>query len=120
MHAPSQVVSIHPYFKVKPGRLAEARAFLPRFVAMAEKEPGNLCYDFTLKGDVIFCREAYLGAQGLLDHSAGVGALLGEFLKVADLIRLEIHGTPAELDKLRSAFGPMNPEWFVFECGAQR
>jgi quinol monooxygenase YgiN len=120
MHAPSQVVSIHPYFKVKPGRLAEARAFLARFVALVEKEPANLYYDFTLRDDVVFCREAYVGAQGLLDHSAGVATALGEFLQIADLIRLEIHGSAAELEKLRPAFGPMNPEWFVFECGVSR
>ncbi len=39
---PSDVVSIHPCFRVKPGRLAEVRAALPRFVAATARESGNL------------------------------------------------------------------------------
>jgi quinol monooxygenase YgiN len=117
---PSKVVSIHPYFRVKPGKLAEAKARLPQFVAKTAQEPGNLFYDFTVRDDVIFCREAYDGAEGLLKHVENVGALLGEMLTLADLARLEVHGSAVELEKLKAPLANLNPEWFVFECGVAR
>lgn len=116
----SRVVSIHPYFKVKPGKLEEARAILRKFVERAAGETEILHYDFTLRDDVVFCREAYIGAEGLLTHLANVGEVLQEMLGVADVARLEVHGSASELAKLESSLGPMNPEWYVFECGLER
>ena len=120
MNDPRQTVSIHPYFKVKPGKMAEAKAILARFLGKVASEPGNLFYDFTLNGDVVFCREAYIGAKGVLAHLENVGPILAEFLKVADLFRLELHGAPEELEKLKGPFADLKPEWYVFECGVKR
>lgn len=117
---PSKVVSIHPYFKVKPGKMAEAKAVLARFVDQASSETTNLYYDFTINGDVIFCREAYVGADGLLDHVANVGLILAEFLQIVDVLRLEVHGSAAELEKLRGPLSDLKPEFYVFECGVSR
>ena len=116
----SNVVSLHPYFKVHPGKLEAARALLPKFVANTESEKDCLYYDFTIDGDTVYCREAYVGAAGVAAHLDNVGALLDEMLKNSDLVRLEIHGPAAELDKLRPRCEPLNPAWFVFECGVQR
>ncbi len=120
MVAPSRVVSIHPYFRVKPGKLAEAKARLAEFVSKTSEETGNLYYDFTLRDDVVFCREAYEGADGLLKHLENVGPILGEFLKLAEVIRVEVHGSATELERLKAPLGGLNPEWFVFECGVVR
>jgi hypothetical protein len=49
-----------------------------------------------------------------------VGALLARFLTLADLIRLEVHGPAAELEKLKGPLGHLNPAWFVYECGLTR
>lgn len=117
---PSQVVSIHPYFKVHPGKLGEVRAILDRFVAATTAESGNLYYDFTINGDVVFCREAYRGAEALIAHIENVGPVLADMLQVAEVLRLEIHGSAGEIEKLRGPFGAMNPQWFVFECGVAR
>ena len=117
---PSKVVSIHPYFKVKAGKWAEAKATLPEFVAKTSAEKGNLYYDFTIKGDVIFCREAYVGAEGLLAHLKNVGAILAEFLKLVDVVRVEVHGSAEELAKLRGPLADLKPEWFEFERGVER
>ena len=114
------VVSIHPYFRVKPGKMAEARDFLSQMVARTTAETANLYYDFTIKGDVVFCREAYVGADGLLKHIENVGPVLAEFLKIADVLRVEIHGAATSLEKLKGPFANLNPEWFVFECGVTR
>lgn len=114
---PSKVVSIHPYFKVKAGKWDEAKAALPVFMAKTSTEKGNLYYDFTISGDVIFCREAYVGAEGLLAHVQNVGAILAEFLKLVDVVRVEVHGSAEELAKLKSPLADLKPQWFEFESG---
>jgi quinol monooxygenase YgiN len=120
MMQPENVVSIHPYFRVKPGALAEARKLLGEMVARTASETANLYYDFTINGDVVFCREAYVGAEGLLKHLDNVGPVLAEFLKIAEVLRVEVHGARAHLDQLRGPLANLNPEWFVLECGVSR
>ena len=53
----TNIVSLHPYFKVRPVKVAEARAMLPAFVGRTSAEKLNLHYDFTTDGDEIHCRE---------------------------------------------------------------
>jgi hypothetical protein len=120
MKYPANVVSIHPYFKANPGQLAACKAALPAFIEAARNEENNLFYEFTFNGDEMFCREAYVGATGVLTHLANVGALLNELFKIATVTRLEVHGPAAELDQLRGPLGPMNPTWFVLEAGVRR
>jgi len=110
-------VSIHPYFKVHPGQLAAAKALLPRFVAQTQTEDRVVCYEFTVCEDEVFCREAYQNAEAALAHLANVGPLLEQFLKISDLVRLEIHGPAAELEKLKGPLAAYKPKWFVYECG---
>ena len=120
MTSTANAVSIHPYFKVHTGKLDTVRALLGAFVAKTQTEKLCLWYDFTLDGDTVHCREAYVGAEGALAHLDNVGELLGEMLTHCDLARLELHGPAAELDKLRPRCGPLNPAWFVFQCGIGR
>lgn len=120
MSRSTNVVSIHPYFKAKPGKLAEAIAMLPKFVATTAAEKLVLHYDFTIHGDEIHCRESYTGAEGLLAHVENIGAVLGEFLKIVDLTRLEVHGPAGELEKLKGPLAQLKPTWFVYECGLNR
>lgn len=120
MNYPANVVSIHPYFKVHPGKLVEFKAALPAFIAKTQSEEKNLYYEFTVNGDEIFCREAYVGAAGALAHLANVGALLAEAMKISDVTRLEIHGPAAELDQLRGPLASLKPTWFILEAGVRR
>ena len=114
------VVSIHPYFKVHPGKMAAVKAMLPMLNEKVAKETKNLYYDFTFNGDEMFCREAYLGSEGVLEHLTNVGAMVGEILKLAALIRIEVHGPAAELEKLKGPMAGLKPVWFVYECGVKR
>jgi quinol monooxygenase YgiN len=116
----SNVVSIHPYFKVHAGKLETVLALLPAFVAKTQGEKKCLWYDFTLDGDTVHCREAYAGAEGAIEHLDNVAALLGEMLTHADLARLELHGPAAELEKLRPRCAALNPAWFAYQCGIAR
>lgn len=116
----SKIVSIHPYFKVHADQMDAARAILVKFIDLTKSEAACLYYDFTVNGDVIFCREAYIGAAGALAHLANVNDALGEMLKVADLVRLELHGSAAELVHLKEPLSALPVEWFVFETGLVR
>ena len=117
MKLPPNFVTLHPYFKAHPGKLEVMKAGLPAFREKSATEEKNLFYDFTVNGDEIFCREGYDGAEALLAHLDNVGPLLGEVLKIADLIRLEVHGPAAELEKLRTPLAHLNPQWFVLHEG---
>ena len=115
----SNFVSLHPYFKVHPGKLDALKAMLPGFVEKTTTEKGNLFYEFSMNGDELFCREAYENAEGLLSHLDNVGALLAEALKLADLTRIEVHGAAAELEKLKKPLAHLHPAWFALESIGQ-
>jgi hypothetical protein len=109
----SNFVSLHPYFRSHPGKLDAIKVTFPQFVAKTATERENLFYGFSINGDEIFCREAYETANGLLAHLDNVGALLAEMLKLADLIRVEVHGPAQELEKLKGPLAHLNPAWFI-------
>jgi hypothetical protein len=113
----SQAVSLHPYFKILGGNHEAFTALMPAFVEKTATEPACLYYDFSLNGDMAFCREAYVGAEGVLAHLGNVGELLGKFLELADLARLEVHGPAAEIEKLRAPLADLNPDFFIRETG---
>jgi hypothetical protein len=113
----SHAVSLHPYFKIREGNLEAFTALMPDFVEKTSTEPACLYYDFTRNGDMAFCREAYIGAEGVLAHLGNVGELLGKFLELADLTRLEVHGPAAEIEKLRAPLADLNPDFYIRETG---
>ncbi len=89
------------------------KAGFPAFAEKTAREEKNLFYEFSVNGDEVFCREGYADAEGLLAHLENIGALLAEALKIGDLIRLEVHGPAAELEKLRGPLAHLKPSWFV-------
>jgi hypothetical protein len=115
MSALVNFVSLHPYFKVHPGKLEAVKAGFPRFVEKTATEKKNLFYGFTVNSGEIFCREGYTDAEGVLAHLDNVGGLLVEALEISDLIRLEVHGPAAELGKLKEPLAHLNPGWFTLE-----
>ncbi len=115
MKALSNFVSLHPYFKVHPGKLDAFKAGFAGFIQATANEEKNLFYEFTVNGDEVFCREGYADADGVLAHLDNVGAMLAEAMKIADLIRLELHGPATELDKLRGPLAHLKPAWFILE-----
>ena len=113
----SNFVSLHPYFKVHPGKLAEFKERLPAFVERTAREERNLFYEFTINGDEVFCREGYTNAAGIMEHLDNVGAMLAEAMKIADLIRIELHGPAEELEKLKGPLAHLRPVWFILSTG---
>jgi len=116
----TRTVSIHPYFKVHAGKLEEARALLPKFVERTSSEAGVIYYEFTVREDVVFCREAYVDAAAALAHLQNVDAILKAMLAISDLQRLEFHGPAAELDQLREPLKALEIQWFTLEASLER
>jgi quinol monooxygenase YgiN len=112
--------TIVPYFKVHDGKLEAFHALCERFVAQTNEESKCLYYGFSFDDDTAHCREGYEDAEGLLAHLENVGALLQESLKIADIIRLEVHGPEDELVKLREPLSELNPQFFTLEYGFRR
>ncbi|PZR77147.1 MAG: hypothetical protein DLM73_00345 [Chthoniobacterales bacterium] len=119
MSSLSNFVSLHPYFKVYPGKLEAIKAAFPAFLEKTGTEEKNLFYEFSINGDEFFCREGYVDADGLLQHLENVGALLAEALKISDLTRIEVHGPAKELEKLREPLAHLKPCWFALASDAQ-
>lgn len=113
----SNVVSIHPYFKTHEGKLDAFKELIPSFIAKTGTEEHCHWYDFTICDDVVHCREAYDGADGLLAHLGNVEEVIGQALQVSDLVRVEVHGPATELAKLKEALADLNPDYFEFYSG---
>ena len=113
-------VSINPYFRIKESDMAACKDFLKQFCELVSNEENCLFYNFTFNGDVLCCREAYTDAGAVGAHLENCGEALGKFLEIAELFRIEVHGPAGELDKLRETFAPMNPEYFIGDCGINK
>lgn len=113
-------VSLHPYFQVHAGHLEAVQKLLREFVARTQTESKVLYYEFTLNGDIVFCREAYTDADGVLAHLENVQAQLGQMVQHASVVRVEVHGPAEELAKLKGPLGGLNPAWFEYQCGITR
>jgi hypothetical protein len=109
-----------PYFEVQDGQLEAFKALGPKFVEKTRTESGCLHYAFSFNGSSAHCREGYVNAETLLAHLENVGALLGEALKIAKLVRLEVHAPSAEVEKLRGPMAALNPQFYALEPGIRR
>jgi len=113
-------VTLCPYFKVHDGKMDEFTSGFESFMQLTGNESKCLFYGFSVNGDTVHCREGYSDADGVLHHLENVDAPLKSALAVSDLVRLEIHGPAAEVDKLRGPLAGLNPDFFVLQCGFRR
>lgn len=118
--ASESIVSIHPYFKIRQGKNEELREYLDVMLDRVKSEPACLYYDFFLNGDVLTCREAYVGGEGFVAHLENIGERLDKLLTLCDLYRLEVQGPAAQLEKLREPLADMEVEWFEHQCGIEK
>jgi quinol monooxygenase YgiN len=118
--AADTIVTLVPYFKVHANQLAAFRATVPRFVERTRSEKGCVHYAFSFDGDNAHCREGYDDAAALLAHLDNVGEVLKEALKIADIVRLEVHGPAAEIARLREPLAALKPQFFTLEPGGIR
>ena len=109
-----------PYFEVADGKLGEFRALCDKFVAKTATEPGCVHYAFSFTGNEAHCREGYKDADSVLAHLQNVGPELGEALKIAKIVRLEVHAPASELEKLKGPMSALGPKMFTVELGFRR
>ncbi len=110
-------VSVAPYFQIHEGQLETFKSICERFVAKSATESGCLYYGFAFKDNLALCREGFKNAQALLDHIENLSPIVAEMTTVSNLVKIEIHGSEAELAKLREPLSTLNPEYFVLEYG---
>lgn len=120
MFVPDTCCTFVPYFEIQDGHLEAFKALVLKLVAKTRTEPGCMHYAFSFNGNVAHCREGYVDANALLAHRENVAELIGQALKIAKIIRLEIHAPEAEIDKLRGPMASRNPEFFALEEGFRR
>lgn len=120
MTQPDRVCTLVPYFEIEEGQVEAFRALGPRFVERTKTEPGCVHYAFSFDGRQAHCREGYDHADAVLAHLENVGALLQEALKISKIVRLEVHGPEAEVDKLRGPLAGLKPQFFVLAEGGIR
>jgi hypothetical protein len=117
----SKMTSIHPYFKVLNGY--KTLRLMARFVRKTSKETGVIYYgwSYDIPSKTLFCREAYVDGQAVLDHLDSVNNLLlimtGGVHPPAKLERLEFHGPASELKLLEGTAKTLNAKLFTMESG---
>ncbi len=112
--------TIVPYFKIHEGQMAAFKAGCEAFVEKTLTEPKCMFYGFSFCGSEAHCREGYEDAEAVLTHLDNVGALLNEALKIADLIRFEVHAPESEIARLREPLAQLKPRFFTLETGFRR
>merc|ERR1719409_273764 len=119
--APDTHVTIVPYFTVPEGKMDE---FKHGFNAFYEGTRAGttecLYYGFAVCGNKVFCREGYKSAKGVLAHLSDVKAPLDIALAIVGDNGLDLAemGPAAELDKLKSALGPLGAKFWETDRGS--
>ena len=109
-----------PYFEIQDGQLDAFKALARQLVAKTRTEPGCMHYAFSFSGNLAHCREGYADAAALLAHRDNVAELIGQALKISQIVRFEVHAPEAELDKLRGPMASRNLQFFALEEGFRR
>lgn len=109
-----------PYFEIHDSQTEAFKALGSQFVERTRNESGCVHYAFSFDGRSAHCREGYDNADAVLAHLQNVGALLGEALKIAKIVRLEVHAPAAEIEKLRAPMAQLNPTFYTLEPGIRR
>jgi quinol monooxygenase YgiN len=109
-----------PYFEVPEENIAAFKALGEKFMEKTRNEKGCVHYAFSFNGNIAHCREGYDNAEAILAHLDNVSQPLGEALKLAKIIRLEIHAPATEIEKLKAPLSALNPQFFILELGIRR
>uniref|UniRef100_A0A7S2TU70 ABM domain-containing protein n=1 Tax=Lotharella oceanica TaxID=641309 RepID=A0A7S2TU70_9EUKA len=110
-------VSIHPYFTVKEGKMDEFKATFGDFYKCVDKETNCFYYGFSVNDDerVVYNRECYDSAEGLLKHIDNTAAVAGPAGDLCSEVKLEIHGPAEELKKLEPLAKDIDAKMFVLD-----
>ena len=120
MSTPDNCVSIVPYFRVHQNKMDEFKDLCKEFTDTTKNEENVLYYGFVINGNIVHCREGYIGAEGALAHLDNVGHLVEKALQISELIKFEVHGQKEDLDKLRDPLKDFDIDYFEYVCGFRK
>lgn len=112
--------TLAPCFEIQEGQLPAFQALCRQLVERARTEAGCLHYAFSFSGHVAHCREGYVNAEAVLAHLQHVGALVGQLLQIARVVRFEVHAPAEELEKLRGPMAALEARFFELGEGFRR
>jgi len=109
-------VSLSPFFTVPEGKLEEFKALLPKFYEGSRRDASRerLYYGWAISGRVVFCRQGFKSAEGVLAHLRDADSVLEEALAMVGVENMDLAcvGPVEELEKLRIVLGPHTPHFF--------
>jgi len=121
-------VTICPYFTVPDGKMDEFKAGFPGFYAGTKAGTREcLYYGFCqstacqhCSGNIVFCREGYRSAAGVLAHLGDVKAELDAAVGIVgkDGLKLAVMGPAEECEKLKEAMGPLGTVFWETDAGS--
>ena len=99
----TKVVSIHPHFTIKDGKMDQCIALLEEILALTKSnEPDCLFFNITKSGsDKAFVREAYKDGAAALNHLENMGHMIPKLFEVAD-INVQVQGPAEEIEPLKA------------------
>ena len=103
MSLDTTMVSIHPHFTIKDGKMDQCIALLEEILALTKaKEPDCLFFNITACGsDKAYVREAYKDGAAALFHLKNMGHMIPKLFEVAD-INVQVHGPAEEIEPLKA------------------
>jgi quinol monooxygenase YgiN len=96
---------------------AAAEPFMAEMVEATRAEKGCVYYGWTICGNKLFCREAYVDGPAVVEHFRNAVPLVGAMLEsgAASLDKIEIHGPASEVEKTKVAADPLGAAYFTTE-----
>ena len=102
MSLDTTMVSIHPHFTIKDGKMDQCIALLEEILLLTKsKEPDFLFFNITkCCSDKAQVREAYRDVPAALFHLKNMGHMIPKLFEVAD-INVQVHGPAKEIEPLK-------------------
>ena len=93
MSLDTTMVSIHPHFTIKDGKMDQCIALLEEILVLTKaNEPDCLFFNITTCGsDKVYVREAYKDGSAALFHLKNMGHMIPKLFEVSD-ITVQVHG----------------------------
>ena len=92
---------------------------MKKCVEGTKKEKGCIYYGWTVEGDKLFCREAYVDGDAIVEHLKNAGPIIGPCLE-AGVLKLEsfqIHCGKDELPKLKKDADGFGAVYYIVDSG---
>ena len=103
MSLDTTMVTIHPHFTIKDGKIDQCIALLEEILVMTKSnEPDCLFFNITTCGfNKAFVREGYKDGAAAVNHLKNMGHMIPKLFEVAD-INVQVQGPAKEIEPLKA------------------